>query len=208
MIRTAEELPKKLNSILKLVENDLAKTLDPASASSIVGKFQTAPSQGGRGCHWRRRGRPNSRSHGWGCVVTSTRASRPGRTLPNLTRHSDSPAHKTTRCKPWLIPHMTRSAKPWSKHCRTSRSALVAAGDSIPKRPFMRPYRPPLSPAYWSVLQNISHRNASKVPEDDYRVSRDSGQRFKEFVNFSKQQPQIRFVCSFLGPRGGVFWIP
>ena len=41
VIRTAEELPKKLNSILKLVEKDLAKTLDPASASSIVGKLQT-----------------------------------------------------------------------------------------------------------------------------------------------------------------------
>ena len=40
--RTAEELPKKLNSILKLVEKDLAKTLDPTSASSIVGKLQTA----------------------------------------------------------------------------------------------------------------------------------------------------------------------
>jgi len=38
--RTAEELPKKLDAILKLVEKDLAKTLDADSASSIVGKLQ------------------------------------------------------------------------------------------------------------------------------------------------------------------------
>jgi hypothetical protein len=38
--RSAAELPKKLEAVLKLVERDLAKTLDPASASSIVGRLQ------------------------------------------------------------------------------------------------------------------------------------------------------------------------
>lgn len=40
--RTTDELPKRLNTVLKLVERDLAKTLDPDSASSIVGKLHAA----------------------------------------------------------------------------------------------------------------------------------------------------------------------
>ena len=37
---SAEELPKKLADVLKIHEKDLAKTLDPESASSLVGKLR------------------------------------------------------------------------------------------------------------------------------------------------------------------------
>lgn len=40
--RSADELPKKLQSILKILEKDLTATLDPKSASSIVGRLHDA----------------------------------------------------------------------------------------------------------------------------------------------------------------------
>jgi hypothetical protein len=42
VLNSAKELPKKLETVLKILQKDLAKTLDPDSAASIVGKLQAA----------------------------------------------------------------------------------------------------------------------------------------------------------------------